>query len=218
MRNLLVVIASYVFYGWWDWRFLILIAITSLCSYLSGLLLSYYNSNKRIRSIINVCNILLNLGILAVFKYFNFFAYNLMELFDGLGYRLDTVTLDVILPVGISFYTFQALSYSIDIYRKNIQPTYDIIEFFAFISFFPQLVAGPIERAVNLLPQFQKNRYFDYSKAIDGMRQMLWGFFKKLVIADNCAFIVNLYWNQYENYNGLTLFALGLLFTFQILL
>ena len=193
----------------------ILIAITSICSYLSGLLLSYY-SNIRIRSIINVLNILFNLGILTVFKYFNFFTNNLLALFDEFGYHLDTVTIDVILPVGISFYTFQALSYSIDVFRKKIEPTYDIIDFFAFISFFPQLVAGPIERAINLLPQFQKDRYFDYSKAIDGLRQMLWGFFKKLVIADNCAFIVNLYWNQYENYNGVTLLALGLLFTFQI--
>lgn len=216
MQNLLVVIASYVFYGWWDWRFLLLIAITSFCSYLSGLLLSLFDSKKRIRLSINVSNIVLNLGILAVFKYFNFFADNLIVLFDGLGYHLDIITIDVILPVGISFYTFQALSYSIDVYRKKIEPTYDIIDFFAFISFFPQLVAGPIERAINLLPQFQKDRYFDYSKAIDGLRQMLWGFFKKLVIADNCAFIVNLYWNQYENYNGVTLLALGLLFTFQI--
>lgn len=216
IQNLLVVIASYVFYGWWDWRFLILIAITSLCSYFSGILLAHFNVERRIRSLINVCNIVLNVGILSTFKYFNFFADNLKVLFEGLGYHLDYVTIDIILPVGISFYTFQALSYSIDVYRRKLCPTYDILEFFAFISFFPQLVAGPIERAVNLLPQFQVPRTFDYFKAVDGMRQMLWGFFKKMVIADNCAFIVNLYWNQYSSLNGISLFALGLLFSFQI--
>ena len=132
------------------------------------------------------------------------------------GYQLDFVTIDVILPVGISFYTFQALSYTLDVYRKKIQPTYDIIEFFAFISFFPQLVAGPIERATNLLPQFQKNRTFDYEKAVDGLRQILWGFLKKVVIADNCAFMVNKYWDVYSDFSGISLFALAVLFTFQI--
>ena len=216
LQNLLVVIASYVFYGWWDWRFLILIAITSMCSFMSGISLSYFDKNGTIRSFVNVSNIILNLGFLSVFKYFNFFVDNFVALFDEFGYHIDYVTVEIILPVGISFYTFQALSYSIDVYRRKIVPTYDVIEFFAFISFFPQLVAGPIERAVNLLPQFQKERTFDYANAVDGLRQMIWGFFKKLVIADNCASIVNLYWDQYLNYNGLTLFSLGLLFTFQI--
>jgi D-alanyl-lipoteichoic acid acyltransferase DltB (MBOAT superfamily) len=215
-QNLLIVIASYIFYGWWDWRFLILIAITSLCSYGSGLLLEYYEGKRQRQQIISAVNIILNLGILGVFKYYNFFVNNLDNLFGFMGIHLDWVTVNVILPVGISFYTFQALSYTIDVYQKKISATHDIVEFFAFISFFPQLVAGPIERATNLLPQFQQKRRFEYAKAVDGMRQMLWGLFKKLVIADNCAAIVNSYWGQYYELSGIALFSLGVLFTFQI--
>lgn len=215
-QNLLIVIASYVFYGWWDWRFLLLIALTSLCSYGSGLLLEHYEGQRRKQQVVSAANIVLNLGILGVFKYYNFFVENLDALFGKMGYHLDWVTMEIILPVGISFYTFQALSYTIDVYQKKIQATHDIVEFFAYISFFPQLVAGPIERATNLLPQFQRNRQFDYSKAVDGCRQMLWGFFKKLVIADNCATIVNELWGQYQDFPGIGLFMIGVLFTFQI--
>jgi len=216
MQNFLVVIASYLFYGWWDWRFLILIVITSFCSFISGVLLQVYENNVSRRRVVSATNIILNLGILGLFKYFNFFTDNLQLLFESIGYQLDFVTIDVILPVGISFYTFQALSYTIDVYRKRIQPTCNIIEFFAYISFFPQLVAGPIERATNLLPQFQKSRDFNYQKAVDGLRQMLWGFLKKIVVADNCAFIVNKYWDFYPDFSGISLVALAILFTFQI--
>ena len=132
------------------------------------------------------------------------------------GFQTDCVTLNVILPVGISFYTFQALSYSIDVYKGKIKATDDIVEFFAYISFFPQLVAGPIERATNLLPQFQKDRSFDYAKAVDGCRQMLWGFFKKMVVADNCATAVNEHWGDYQTLPTVTLMLLGVLFAFQI--
>ncbi len=215
-QNLLIVIASYFFYGWWDWRFLFLIALTSLFSFGSGLLIEEYKRNKHISRLISAFNIIVNLSILGVFKYYNFFVENLDALFGQLGYHLDWGTMHIILPVGISFYTFQALSYTIDVYRGQIKPTKDIIEFFAYISFFPQLVAGPIERATRLLPQFQKERSFSYPKAVDGMRQMLWGFLKKLVIADNCAMIVNHYWEQYNSLSGLSLFILGVLFTFQI--
>lgn len=215
-QNLLIVIASYVFYGWWDWRFLLLIAFTSFCSYLSGLLILKYEGNRKTQKIVSASNIILNLMILAIFKYFNFFVDNLNLFFTSIGYSLDWVTLNIILPVGISFYTFQALSYTIDVYQKKIRPTQDIVEFFAYICFFPQLVAGPIERATSLLPQFQKERTFDYGKAVDGCRQMLWGFLKKLVIADNCATIVNMYWDSYADCSGLQLFVLGVLFTFQI--
>ena len=215
-QNLLVVIASYIFYGWWDWRFLLLIALTSLCSYGSGLLLEHYEGQRRKQQLVSASNIVLNLGILGVFKYYNFFIENLDALLETLGWHLDWVTLEIILPVGISFYTFQALSYTIDVYQKKLPATHDVVEFFAYISFFPQLVAGPIERATNLLPQFQHNRQFDYAKAVDGCRQMLWGFFKKLVIADNCATIVNSFWNQYQEWSGIGLFMLGVLFTFQI--
>lgn len=215
-KNLLIVIFSYIFYGWWDWRFLFLIAITSFFTFLCGYYLEKYIKKRKIQKIISASNIVLNLSILGIFKYYNFFVENFVSLFEIFGIKLDWVTINVILPVGISFYTFQALSYTIDVYQQKIKATHDIIEFFAFISFFPQLVAGPIERATNLLPQFQRNRTFDYVKAVDGMRQMLWGFFKKLVIADNCAAIVNLYWNDYQNLSCIMLIMLGILFTFQI--
>lgn len=216
-QNLLVVVASYIFYGWWDWRFLILIAITSFSSFASGLLLEHYESKRRIQQVVSTGNILVNLSILFFFKYFNFFTDSLNVLLVSLfGYQMDNVTLNIVLPVGISFYTFQALSYSIDVYQKKIPATHDVVEFFAYISFFPQLVAGPIERATNLLPQFQSERQFDYAKAVDGLRQMLWGFLKKLVVADNCASVVNQWWNHYHELPSFSLFLLGVLFTFQI--
>lgn len=215
-QNLFVVAASYLFYGWWDWRFLILIAITTFCSYASGLLIQKYAGRRTRRRIVCATNILLNLIILGIFKYLNFFGENFALLLDALGFKCDWVTLDILLPVGISFYTFQALSYTIDVYRGNIQPTRNIVAFFAFISFFPQLVAGPIERATNLLPQFLVPRKFDYAKAVDGMRQILWGLFKKMVVADNCAVAVNMIFGQYQSFDGLTLFIGALLFTFQI--
>ena len=216
LQNLFLVVASYVFYGWWDWRFLCLIALTSFFSYASGLLLERYDGQRKVQQLVSASNIVLNLLILAMFKYYNFFMDNLAALFGSVGYKLDWVSLDIILPVGISFYTFQALSYTIDVYRHQIKPTHDLVEFFAYISFFPQLVAGPIERATNLLPQFQRERQFDYARAVDGMRQILWGLFKKLVIADNCASIVNAFWDEYNELTGLSLLALGILFTFQI--
>lgn len=215
-QNLLVVVASYTFYGWWDWRFLFLIALTSICSFASGWLIEHYEGHRQRQRWVSAANIVLNLGILGVFKYYNFFVENLDALLRSLGWQLDWVTINILLPVGISFYTFQALSYTIDVYQKKLSATHDVVEFFAYISFFPQLVAGPIERATNLLPQFQRQRTFDYTQAVDGMRQMLWGFLKKLVIADNCATLVNEYWNQYDALPGMTLFLLGVLFTFQI--
>ena len=216
-QNLLVIAASYVFYGWWDWRFLGLIILTSLCSYASGLLIERFEGNRARQRLVSAANIVVNLLILGYFKYFNFFAENLSLLVKSMtGYQLDWVTTDIILPVGISFYTFQALSYTIDVYRRQIKATHDPIEFFAYISFFPQLVAGPIERATNLLPQFQHERQFDYAKAVDGLRQMLWGFLKKLVVADNCAMVVNNLWNGYDSMSGTSVFMLGVMFTFQI--
>ena len=219
IQNAFVLIASYVFYGWWDWRFLLLIAFTSFCSWGSGLLIG--NSVSSGQSVDGhkkakfwmILNIVLNLGILAVFKYYDFFVSEFGQLF---GISTDSLLLRIILPVGISFYTFQALSYSIDVYRQKIVPTKDIIAFFAFISFFPQLVAGPIERATNLLPQFQTNRQFSYDQAVDGMRQILWGLFKKIVIADNCATYVDQVWATYDTQTGSTLLLAAILFTFQI--
>ena len=216
IQNLFLVAASYVFYGWWDWRFLFLIAITSICSYASGILLERYEGRRKWQWMVSFANITLNLLILGVFKYYNFFMESFEGLFRSIGYQIDWVTLDVILPVGISFYTFQALSYTIDVYKKKLPATHDIVEFFAYICFFPQLVAGPIERATNLLPQFQHSRTFNYDRAVDGGKQILWGFVKKILIADRCAIIVDFYWNQYQDLPGLTLFILGVLFTFQI--
>lgn len=215
-QNLLILVASYVFYGWWDWRFLILIVITSLSSFASGLLIKHYDGNRRAQRAVSAANIVLNLGILATFKYFNFFAGSLQAVLSAVGVMVDWPTLNIILPVGISFYTFQALSYSIDVYARRIEPTRDIVAFFSFISFFPQLVAGPIERATNLLPQMLTARRFDYGRAVDGLRQMLWGFFKKLIIADGCAEVVNQTWNGLDSATGLMLFVCSLLFTFQI--
>ncbi len=215
-QNLLVVVSSYVFYGWWDWRFLVLIAFTTLCSYFSGLLIEKKEDDPKISKCIALGNIILNLSILGVFKYYNFFGENLVLMLKPLGISLDWVTLNVVLPVGVSFYTFQSLSYTIDTYKRKIRPTHDIVAFFAFISFFPQLVAGPIERATNLLPQFLKSRSFDYASAVDGMRQILWGLFKKVVVADNCAVVVNQIFNEYQELDGYSLFLGAIYFAFQI--
>ena len=212
-QNAFLVLSSYVFYGWWDWRFLILIAFTSLCSWWSGLLI-YKNKSRSL--VFLWLNIGTNLLILGTFKYFNFFVSNFVEAFALLGFSLHVTSLQLILPVGISFYTFQALSYSIDIYKEKIKPTEDYIAFFAYVSFFPQLVAGPIERATNLLPQILKSRSFKYEEAVDGCRQILWGFFKKVLIADNCAVYVDTVFNDYTQYNASTLWFGALMFTFQI--
>lgn len=224
LQNLFVVVASYVFYGWWDWRFLILIALTSFCSWGSGLLIAKKSENttEALRGGQNVifankiwliANIVLNLGILATFKYYDFFV---SEFGHILGISIDSLLLRIILPVGISFYTFQALSYSIDVYRGKIEPTRDPIAFFAYVAFFPQLVAGPIERATNLLPQFQRVRTFDYAEAVEGCRRILWGLFKKMVIADNCAIYVDSVWKDYASQSGSTLVLAAILFAFQI--
>ena len=213
-QNAFVVAASYLFYGWWNWRFLLLIAFTSFCSWGSGWLIhcNLASSRKKAKRW-TALNIILNLLILAAFKYYDFFVSEFCELFHLSG---DALLINVILPVGISFYTFQALSYSIDVYRGKIEPTKDILAFFAFISFFPQLVAGPIERATHLLPQFLQKRTFDYDQAADGMRQILWGLFKKIVIADTCATYVDSVFNSYSQQSGSALLIAAVLFTFQI--
>lgn len=217
-QNVLVLVSSYVFYGWWDWRFLILIFFTTVCSWGSGLIIGRLLSKHKKAKAKSVCalNLTLNFSILAYFKYFNFFADNLKLLFSQFGFQLDWFTLDVLLPVGISFYTFQALSYTIDVYRHDIKPTSDFVAFASFIAFFPQLVAGPIERSTNLLPQFLHPRTFDSVQAVSGMRQILWGFFKKMVIADNCAGFANTIFEGSTELSGSTILLGGLFFTFQI--
>lgn len=214
-QNFLIVVASYVFYGWWDWRFLSLIFFSSMVDYFVGLGLSKAE-NASARKFLLLTSILVNLGFLGLFKYFNFFIENFIKAFSIFGVTLEPGLLNIVLPVGISFYTFQTLSYSIDVYKKKLEPTRNCIAFMAFVSFFPQLVAGPIERAENLLPQFYKKRVFHYSNAVDGMRQILWGLFKKIVIADNCAVYANLIFNNSTEYSGSTLVIGALFFTFQI--
>lgn len=214
-QNLLIVIASYVFYGWWDWRFLSLIAFSTLVDFLIGLALKNEQDKKKRKSLLWL-SLLVNLGFLAVFKYFNFFIDSLYDVIPGLQAILGFNTLEIILPVGISFYTFQTLSYTIDVYKGKLEATDDFIAFAAFVSFFPQLVAGPIERATNLLPQFFNKRNFDYSSATNGVRQILWGFFKKVVIADNCGELANEIFSNSADYSGSTLFFGALFFSFQI--
>jgi len=215
LQNILLLIASYVFYGWWDWRFLSLIAFSTLVDYYIGRqLANETNINKR--KVLLWISIIVNLGFLGFFKYYNFFIENFTQAFSFLGYQISSNSLQIILPVGISFYTFQTLSYSIDVYRRKLEPTKNFISFAAFVSFFPQLVAGPIERATNLLPQFKVIKKFNYNNGVDGLRQILWGLFKKIVIADYCAHFVNIIFENPQDYSGSTLVLGAVFFAFQI--
>lgn len=215
LQNLFIVIVSYIFYGWWDWRFLFLIIFSTAQDYfLARMLIN--EENERKRKWILATSIITNLGFLGFFKYYNFFVDNFITAFTFLGMKPNIHTLQILLPVGISFYTFQTLSYTIDVYKRKMEATKDFVAFSAFVSFFPQLVAGPIERATHLLPQFYKKRVFNYDLAKNGMRQILWGFFKKMVIADNCAIYANEIFANSETASGSTLVLGALFFTFQI--
>jgi alginate O-acetyltransferase complex protein AlgI len=265
LQNTFLLLASYVFYGWWDWRFLGLIIASSAVDYWCGLKMSTKNpvistegrdlndgnkEEKEIspsasssrndqrtksfrpegeipnsnaflslfhgRKLYLTISLTFNLGLLAFFKYFNFFIDSAADFISLFGFQPHISTLNLILPVGISFYTFQTLSYSIDVYRGNLKPTKDPIAFFTFVAFFPQLVAGPIERASNLLPQFFKKREFEYQQGSDGMKLILWGLFKKMVIADNCALVVNPIFENYQTASGFELIMGAILFAFQI--
>ncbi len=215
LQNLLIVLASYFFYGYWDWRFLSLIIFSTCLDYALALALNKEQKQFR-RKLLLWTSLGINLGFLAVFKYYNFFLENFITAFSFFGGHFSAKSLEIILPVGISFYTFQTLSYTIDVYKRKLEPTKDIISFAAFVSFFPQLVAGPIERATHLLPQFYQKRTFNYQQSIDGCRQILWGLFKKVVIADSCAETANLIFNNAGDYSGSTLVLGAVLFTFQI--
>ena len=215
LQNILIVISSYFFYGWWDWRFLSLLLFSSIVDFSTGYGLSYIEKQSHRKALL-ITSMIVNLGFLGFFKYYNFFLDNFIGAFSFFGKEINCSSLNIILPVGISFYTFQTMSYVIDVYRRKLEPTKDFILFSAYVSFFPQLVAGPIERATNLLPQFYIKRTFDYGKAVDGLRQILWGLFKKVVIADNCAEYANLIFNHSDSYSGSTLVLGAIFFTIQI--
>lgn len=214
-QNILILLSSYFFYGWWDWRFLSLIFVNSILDYYVSLRIQESDSIN-IKKVWLYLSLGFNLGMLALFKYFDFFSESLADLLNLLGLGVEPVLLHFILPIGISFYTFQTLSYSIDVYKERIKPTRDLIQFLSYVSFFPQLVAGPIERASNILPQFDRPRVFDRAKAGDGMRQILWGLFKKVVIADNCAIYVDYIYENHLELPG-PILAIGvILFVYQV--
>ena len=215
VQNALLVIASYFFYGWWDWRFLALILFSTLVDFSIGLYLGK-TKNSKSRAYLVWVSVLTNIGILMFFKYFNFFADNFVSAFIFFGGEIQPNTLNIVLPVGISFYTFQTLSYTIDVYKKKIEPTSSFLQFAAFVSFFPQLVAGPIVRAKHLLPQFNVKRNFDSNFAMSGVNLIIWGLFKKVVVADNCAFFVNQIFDGGSNFSSIELLLGAILFGFQI--
>jgi D-alanyl-lipoteichoic acid acyltransferase DltB (MBOAT superfamily) len=214
-QNVLLLVASYFFYACWDWRFLFLLVFSTLLDFFTGIKM-FDSKNEGMRRFWFWLSISINLGFLGVFKYYNFFAVSFAELVSHLGFHSNPWTLKIILPVGISFYTFHGLSYVIDIYKNRIKAERNFIDYGVFVSFFPLLVAGPIERATHLLPQIQTKRIFNYTQAVDGLRQILWGLFKKVVIADQCAEYANLIFNNSNDYSGTTLVLGALFFTFQI--
>ena len=215
LQNILLLVASYFFYACWDYRFLFLLIFSTLLDYYTGIKMHGAKNQNKKRFWLWL-SIIINLGFLGVFKYYNFFVSSFADGLSLLGLNISYTTLNVVLPVGISFYTFHGLSYVLDIYNNKIKPERNFIDYSVFVSFFPLLVAGPIERATHLLPQIQKERVFDYSKAVDGLRQILWGLFKKIVIADNCAQYANMIFDHSGDYNGSTLLAGAIFFTFQI--
>lgn len=214
-QNILLLVASYFFYACWDWRFLFLLIFSTVLDYSTGLMMHDAPSQGR-RKFWFWLSIIVNLGFLGVFKYYNFFAESFAELVRGFGFSADPATLDIILPVGISFYTFHGLSYVIDIYKGRIEPERNFVDYSVFVSFFPLLVAGPIERATHLLPQIQRQRVFDSVRAVDGLRQILWGLFMKVVVADNCAVVVNEVFENQDTMSPASLAVGGIFFAFQI--
>ena len=215
LQNILLLVSSYFFYACWDWRFLFLLVFSTLLDYYTGLKMSS-SENQKMKKFWFWLSVSINLGFLGVFKYYNFFSSSFASAISHFGLHVDPWTLKVILPVGISFYTFHGLSYVIDIYKGRIPAEKNFIDYSVFVSFFPLLVAGPIERATHLLPQIQRKRSFDYQRAVDGLKQILWGLFKKVVIADNCAYYANIIFNNSTHYSGSTLVLGALFFTFQI--
>ena len=215
IQNLFILFSSYMFYGWWDWRFLILIFFSTILDYFIGLKIYHGKSNNR--KFYLILSIFFNLSLLGFFKYFNFFIDSWVSLISLIGFfEINRYTLNIILPIGISFYTFQTMSYSIDIYYRRIKPTRDFISFASFVCFFPQLVAGPIERASNFLPQILEKRVFEYQKSVQALRLILWGMFKKVVIADSLSIKVDYCFNNYQSLDGGSLLIGLIYFSIQI--
>lgn len=215
LQNGLLLLASYFFYSCWDWRFLFLLIFSTLLDYYSGLKIFNASSQKN-KTIWLWISISINLGFLAIFKYYDFFIESFAQVLQKLGFQSHFSTLNFILPVGISFYTFHGLSYVIDIYKNRISPEKNIIHYSLFVTYFPLLVAGPIERATHLLPQIKKERVFNYNQAVEGLKQIVWGLFKKVVVADNCAFFVNQIFENAANHSTTELWLGMFLFSFQI--
>lgn len=214
-QNLLLLFSSYFFYASWDWRFMFLLIFSTLLDYITGLRMQD-SANQYQKKRWFWLSIIVNLGFLGIFKYYNFFAESFTEVLNLIGFKANPILLKVILPVGISFYTFHGLSYVIDIYNNKIKAERNFVDYAVFVSFFPLLVAGPIERATHLLPQIKKERTFNYLSSVDGLRQILWGLFKKIVIADNCAIIANEAFNNYSEMSGISLILGAFFFTLQI--
>lgn len=216
LQNAFLLVASYVFYAWWDWRFLGLIALSSFVDYSCAIQIAKAEANKKLKNFYLGLSLAVNLGMLGFFKYFNFFVESATDFLQFFGFQANPYSLQLILPVGISFYTFQTISYTIDIYRGKIRPNKNIVAFFGYVSFFPQLVAGPIERASKFLPQFFAKRVLNYPSMVKSLRLLLWGFFKKMVIADNCAPIVEKVFSNYQSADTLLLAVGVFFFAFQI--
>lgn len=214
-QNVIILLSSYIFYAWWDYRFLSLIVFSTLVDYFVGKSMKSTPKQNHKKALLFL-SLGLNLGLLGFFKYYNFFIESWIDAWSLVGINMSLSTMQIILPVGISFYTFQTLSYTIDVYRGKIEPTNSLLRFAAYVSFFPQLVAGPIERAKHLLPQFEVNRKFDYNYAMSGFYLIIWGLFKKVVVADNCAFFVNQIFDGHTNFSSIELFIGAVLFGFQI--
>lgn len=215
IQNFFLIVASYFFYASWDYRFLFLLIFSTFLDYITGLKI-FQSTNSKERKFWLWLSVSVNLGFLGIFKYYNFFVSSFAEAIAIFGLHVTVSSLQVILPVGISFYTFHGLSYVFDLYNRKISPTTNFVDYALFVSFFPLLVAGPIERATHLLPQMKSPREFKYDEAVDGLRQILWGLFKKIVVADNCAKHVDIIFNNYQDQSGSTLLFGAVLFAFQI--
>lgn len=214
-QNIMLLVASYTFYGWWDWRFLVLLVILSLANYLVGIRIEKNDTNRK-GKIWFIAGLIINIGVLGVFKYYNFFIDSFIDAASLIGYDLPRSSTNIILPVGISFYTFMSISYIIDIRKKTFTSNRNIIEVLLSLSFFPIILAGPIQRPASLLPQIKKKREFSYDQAVDGLKQILWGLFAKVVIADNLAIYIDDFFINYSNYSGSTLLLGAVFYTVQI--